>query len=183
MGWSLHDVFDNWYLAILTDHYWIHGPSSAFPAHSVLSCVCNPQDGLARIQANLQSFTRKKRISETQAGAILSRVRGVLTYDDFHSVDMVIEAAVENIALKQKIFVELERACNSSCILATNTSTISMKIVGAKTQSSDRIIGAHFFSPAHLMPLLEIVRSDDTSKQVRFDLEPEALHGCIVPEP
>ena len=64
------------------------------------------------------------------------------------------------------ICAELERACSSDCVLSTNTSTIDIELIGAKTKSQDRIIGAHFFSPAHIMPLLEIVRTSKTSKQV-----------------
>lgn len=56
--------------------------------------------------------------------------------------------------------------CGPDCILSTNTSTIDIELIGAKTKSQDRVIGAHFFSPAHIMPLLEIVRTDKTSKQV-----------------
>ena len=61
---------------------------------------------------------------------------------------------------------DLERVCGPDCILSTNTSTIDIELIGAKTKSQDRIIGAHFFSPAHIMPLLEIVRTEKTSKQV-----------------
>ena len=78
----------------------------------------------------------------------------------------VIEAAVENIPLKQQIFADLEKACGPQCILSSNTSTIDISLIGKKTQAADRILGAHFFSPAHIMPLLEVVRTSDTSKQV-----------------
>lgn len=71
-------------------------------------------------------------------------------------------------------FVDLEKACGPDCILSTNTSTIDIELIGAKTKSQDRIIGAHFFSPAHIMPLLEIVRTEKTSKQVY----PSALICC-----
>ncbi|KAH9327690.1 hypothetical protein KI387_007868, partial [Taxus chinensis] len=79
-------------------------------------------------------------------------------------------AATENIPLKQKIFNDLEHACPSHCILATNTSSIGLEVVGANIKSQDRLIGAHFFSPAHIMRLLEIVRSNETSLQVIVDL-------------
>ncbi|KAL1563382.1 Altered inheritance of mitochondria protein 1 [Salvia divinorum] len=95
--------------------------------------------------------------------AIEGNVRGL-------DVDMVIEAVVENIHLKQKIFADNEKACSRHCILASNTSTIDLNIIGEKTKSQDRIIGAHFFSPAHVMPLLEIVRTEKTSAQVILDL-------------
>lgn len=126
--------------------------------------------GLGRIRANLASAVRKGSLSQAAADAAAGRVKGTLSYADFADVDMVIEAAVEQLPLKQQIFADLERACKPDCILATNTSTIDIKLVGAKTRALDRVVGAHFFSPAHIMPLLEIVRSDATSPQVVLDV-------------
>jgi enoyl-CoA hydratase/3-hydroxyacyl-CoA dehydrogenase len=126
--------------------------------------------GIGRIQSNLQTMAKKGRIPEAAAKAAAGRLRGTLSYDSFDSVDLVIEAAIENLKIKQQIFADLERACRKDAILSTNTSTINIELVGAKTQAADRIIGAHFFSPAHLMPLLEIVRSDKTSPQVVLDV-------------
>ena len=82
---------------------------------------------------------------------------------------MVIEAVIEDIPLKQRIFADLEQACRPDCILSTNTSTIDINLVGGKVAKAtrERILGAHFFSPAHIMPLLEIVKTEHTSKQVR----------------
>ncbi|PHT79522.1 Peroxisomal fatty acid beta-oxidation multifunctional protein [Capsicum annuum] len=85
-------------------------------------------------------------------------------------VDMVIEAVIENIPLKQQIFTDLEKVCPPHCILASNTSTIDLNIIGQKTRSQDQIIGAHFFSPAHVMPLLEIMRMKKTSVKIILDL-------------
>ena len=76
---------------------------------------------------------------------------------------MVIEAVIENIELKQGVFVDLEKATRPDCILASNTSTIDLEVIGAKTKAQDRIVGTHFFSPAHVMPLVELVRSKQTS--------------------
>lgn len=128
------------------------------------------QTGLGRVKANLQSRVKKGKMSQEKFEKTVSLVTGVLTYDDFKSVDLVIEAVIENIELKQSIFSDLEKNCRTDCILSTNTSTIDLNLVGAKTRSQDRIIGAHFFSPAHIMPLLEIVRTDKTSPQVIVDL-------------
>ncbi|KAE8798680.1 Glyoxysomal fatty acid beta-oxidation multifunctional protein MFP-a [Hordeum vulgare] len=80
------------------------------------------------------------------------------------------EAVIENVKLKQQTFADLEKYCPSHCILATNTSTIDLNLIGEKTKSQDRIVGAHFFCPAHVMPLLEIVRTQHTSAQVVVDL-------------
>ena len=88
------------------------------------------------------------------------------TTAELESVLQVIEAAVENVKIKQQIFADLEKACGPQTILSSNTSTIDISLIGRKTKAADRIVGAHFFSPAHIMPLLEIVRTSDTSKQV-----------------
>ena len=74
---------------------------------------------------------------------------------------------MQDIPLKQRIFADLEKACRPDAILSSNTSTIDISLIGKNTHASDRIIGAHFFSPAHVMPLLEIVRTTETSKQAR----------------
>lgn len=94
----------------------------------------------------------------------------------------VIEAAVENIQLKQQIFADLERACSPEAILSSNTSTIDITLIGAKTRAQNRILGAHFFSPAHVMPLLEIVRTPQTAPQVPPSavFQPPALPSLIL---
>lgn len=128
------------------------------------------QSGLERIKANLQSRVNKGKMSQEKFEKILSLVQGTVDYENFRNVDMVIEAVIENVALKQQIFSDLEKHCPSHCVLATNTSTIDLNLIGQKTNSQDRIVGAHFFSPAHIMPLLEIVRTEKTSPQVIVDL-------------
>ncbi|XP_058077095.1 glyoxysomal fatty acid beta-oxidation multifunctional protein MFP-a-like isoform X3 [Magnolia sinica] len=126
--------------------------------------------GLARVKANLQSRVKKGKMTEEKFERTLSLLKGVLDYESFRDVDMVIEAVIENVSLKQQIFADLEKYCPSHCIFASNTSTIDLNLIGGKTQSHDRIVGAHFFSPAHVMPLLEIVRTQKTSPQVIVDL-------------
>ncbi|CAI7825061.1 unnamed protein product, partial [Closterium sp. NIES-53] len=128
------------------------------------------QQGLDRVKANFQGRLKKGRMTQEQVDKILSLLKGTLSYDDFADVDLVIEAVIESIPLKQQIFQDLERVCKPACILSSNTSTIDLNVVGAKTRSQDRIIGAHFFSPAHVMPLLEVVRTDKTSPQAILDL-------------
>ncbi|XP_042399366.1 peroxisomal fatty acid beta-oxidation multifunctional protein-like [Zingiber officinale] len=128
------------------------------------------QKGLKTIEGNLEGFVKKGLLTHEKMKSALSILKGVLDYSEFIDVDMVIECVVEDVSLKQSIFVDIERMCPPHCIFATNTSTIDLNIIGQKTQSQDRIIGAHFFSPAHVMPLLEIVRTDKTSPQVILDL-------------
>ncbi|XWS17283.1 hypothetical protein CRYUN_Cryun33cG0054100 [Craigia yunnanensis] len=126
--------------------------------------------GIKMIEANIRGLVTRGKLTKDKAEKALSMLKGVLDYTEFKDVDMVIEAVIENVPLKQKIFSEIEKACPPHCILATNTSTIDINLIGEKMKSQDRVIGAHFFSPAHLMPLLEIVRTQRTSPQVILDL-------------
>ncbi|CAH8340723.1 unnamed protein product [Eruca vesicaria subsp. sativa] len=126
--------------------------------------------GIKSVEANLKGLVSRGKLTQDKASQAFSLLKGVLDYSEFKDVDMVIEAVIENIQLKQKIFKEIEEVCPPNCILASNTSTIDLNVVGEKTNSKDRIVGAHFFSPAHLMTLLEIVRTENTSAQVILDL-------------
>ncbi|RXH80234.1 hypothetical protein DVH24_041381 [Malus domestica] len=128
------------------------------------------QAGISRVRANLQSRVKKGKMTQEKFEKTTSILKGVLDYDSFRDVDMVIEAVIEKVSLKQQIFADLEKYCPQHCILASNTSTIDLNLIGEKTKCHDRIIGAHFFSPAHVMPLLEIVRTNQTSPQVIVDL-------------
>ncbi|XP_004487834.1 peroxisomal fatty acid beta-oxidation multifunctional protein MFP2-like [Cicer arietinum] len=126
--------------------------------------------GVNRVKANLQSRVKKGKMTQEKFEKTMSLLKGTLDYESFKDVDMVIEAVIENVSLKQQIFADLEKYCPPHCILASNTSTIDLNLIGQKTKSEDRIIGAHFFSPAHVMPLLEIVRTKQTSPQIVVDL-------------
>eukprot|EP01026_Neomeris_dumetosa_P002732 TRINITY_DN10733_c0_g1_i2.p2 TRINITY_DN10733_c0_g1~~TRINITY_DN10733_c0_g1_i2.p2 ORF type:complete len:610 (-),score=77.54 TRINITY_DN10733_c0_g1_i2:476-2305(-) len=129
------------------------------------------QGGIQRIRSNLESNVRRGKMTSQQLESTLNRLTGCLDYNRFNELDMVIEAAIEKVDLKQQIFLDLERYCRSDAILATNTSTIDINIVGQRLKESNkkRVLGAHFFSPAHIMPLLEIVRTEKTSPQVILD--------------
>ncbi|CAL0301622.1 unnamed protein product [Lupinus luteus] len=126
--------------------------------------------GLKRVKANLQSRVKKGQLTQERFEKTISLLKGTIDYECFKDVDLVIEAVIEKVSLKQEIFADLEKYCPPHCILASNTSTIDLNLVGEKTKSQDRIIGAHFFSPAHIMPLLEIVRTKQTSPQIIVDL-------------
>ncbi|KAL1320899.1 hypothetical protein HN51_065618 [Arachis hypogaea] len=126
--------------------------------------------GLNRVKANLQSRVKKGKTTQAKFEKTLSLLKGTLDYENFKDVDLVIEAVIEKVDLKQQIFADLEKFCPPHCILASNTSTIDLNLIGNRTKSQDRIVGAHFFSPAHIMPLLEIVRTEHTSAQIIVDL-------------
>ncbi|KAL6889059.1 hypothetical protein ACP4OV_010085 [Aristida adscensionis] len=140
---------------------------------SVVLKEVNPQflqRGQMMIAANLEGLVKRGSLPKDKMNKAMLLLKGALDYSDFKDVDIVIEAVIENIPLKQTIFADIEKVCPPHCILATNTSTIDLNVVGEKTDSQDRIIGAHFFSPAHIMPLLEIVRTEKTSPQAILDL-------------
>ncbi|XP_027182560.1 peroxisomal fatty acid beta-oxidation multifunctional protein AIM1-like [Coffea eugenioides] len=128
------------------------------------------RQGLRSIEANLQGLLLRGELEEDKMKKALSLLQGALDYEEFKNVDMVIEAVNEDISLKQSIFEELEKVCSSNCILASNTSTIDLNVIGERTTGQDRIVGAHLFSPAHVMPLMEIVRTERTSPKVVFDV-------------
>jgi enoyl-CoA hydratase/3-hydroxyacyl-CoA dehydrogenase len=114
----------------------------------------------------------KQNLGEKGA-ALMGRLVVTAEYAPLADVDMVIEAALEDPRLKREIFGTLEKVCRSDCILATNTSTINIDLIGTgcpKAHAEGRVIGAHFFSPAHKMPLLEIVRTPATSPRVILDV-------------
>jgi 3-hydroxyacyl-CoA dehydrogenase len=96
----------------------------------------------------------------------LKLIRPTLTYEGFEKADMVVEAVFEGMALKKQVFAELDRICKSGAILATNTSTLNVDEIAASTSRPEFVIGTHFFSPANVMRLLEIVRGKKSSKPV-----------------
>jgi 3-hydroxyacyl-CoA dehydrogenase len=122
--------------------------------------------GLATIQLNYANSVKRGRFPQQVAEERLKRITPTLTYDDFSSVDLVIEAVFEGMVLKKEIFKELDRVCKPGAILASNTSTLSIDEIASSTSRPDFVIGTHFFSPANVMRLLEIVRGKASSKEV-----------------
>lgn len=126
-------------------------------------------DGVSKITGIFKKRLNEKRLSQEQYNAIVGNLSGQVDYKGFDKLDMVIEAIIERLDIKQKLFSDLEKYCNPNCILATNTSTLDIVAIGEKTRALKRIIGLHFFSPAHVMPLLEIIRHDQLDQQVLID--------------
>src|ERR1700720_3193385 len=122
--------------------------------------------GLATIQSNYANSVKRGRFSQHLAEERLKRITPTLVYDDFSSADLVIEAVFEGMALKKEVFRELDRVCKPGAILASNTSTLSIDEIASSTSRPDFVIGTHFFSPANVMRLLEIVRGKASSKEV-----------------
>jgi 3-hydroxyacyl-CoA dehydrogenase len=122
--------------------------------------------GLATIKSNYENSVKRGRFTAEAAAERFNRIKPTLAYDDFANVDLVIEAVFEGMALKKEIFKELDRLCKPGAILASNTSTLSIDEIAAATKRPESVIGTHFFSPANVMRLLEIVRGKATSKEV-----------------
>ena len=122
--------------------------------------------GLATIQSNYANSVNRGRFSQKTAEERLKRITPTLAYDAFSNVDLVIEAVFEGMALKKEVFKELDRVCKPGAILASNTSTLSVDEIASATSRPESVIGTHFFSPANVMRLLEIVRGKASSKEV-----------------
>jgi 3-hydroxyacyl-CoA dehydrogenase len=122
--------------------------------------------GLANIRKNYANSVTRGRFTQHFVDERLKLIQPTLSYDGFAAVDMVIEAVFEGMALKKEIFAELDRICKPGAILASNTSTLNIDEIASATSRPEFVIGTHFFSPANVMRLLEIVRGKKTSKEV-----------------
>ncbi|WP_029912054.1 3-hydroxybutyryl-CoA dehydrogenase [Pelobacter seleniigenes] len=123
------------------------------------------QRGLANIDKNLARSVKKEKISEQDKVAIVARLSGTTEVTDLADCDLVVEAAVENMAIKKTIFAELDKVCKPSAILATNTSSLSITEVAINTERADKVIGMHFFNPVPVMKLVEVITGIATSEE------------------
>lgn len=121
--------------------------------------------GMLAIRKNYDSSIQRGRLTPAMVMERLNRIRPQLDYRGGETADMVIEAVFEDLELKRSIFRELDGIAKPGCILASNTSTLSIDELARVTGRPDRVLGLHFFSPAHVMRLLEIVRGQATSSQ------------------
>jgi 3-hydroxybutyryl-CoA dehydrogenase len=122
--------------------------------------------GLAFIEKTLARSVEKGKLAQADKDAITGRIKGTTSTKDFADCDLVIEAAIENLDLKKKIFAELDGICPPDAILATNTSCLSIIDMAVVTKRPDKVVGLHFFNPAPIMKLLEIVKTIATSDEV-----------------
>lgn len=123
--------------------------------------------GLAVIRRNYENSAKKGRISTEQVEERMALIEPTLSYDDFADVDLVIEAVFEDMAIKKQIFSRLDSVCKPGAILASNTSTLDIDEIASATQRPQDVVGMHFFSPANVMKLLENVRGEKTSDEVK----------------
>ncbi len=121
--------------------------------------------GLASIEKILARGVEKGRLSQQDKDATLGRIKGTTNTKDFSDRDLMIEVAIENMDLKKKIFAELDEICPKDAILATNTSCLSIIDMAVSTKRPDKVLGLHFFNPAPVMKLLEIVKTIATSDE------------------
>lgn len=124
--------------------------------------------GIAGINKGLTKLVSKGKITEEDKEAVLSKITGTTDLGLAADCDLVIEAAVENMEIKKQIFAESDKICKEETILASNTSSLSITEVASATNRPDRVIGMHFFNPATIMKLVEVIRGMATSQET-FD--------------
>jgi len=130
------------------------------------------QKGYTQIGKNLERLVGKGRLSAADRDATLARIQTTTSISALADVDLAIEAATENPAIKKKIFAELDATVKPGALLATNTSSISVTMIAAVTKRPDRVIGMHFMNPVPVMKLVEIIRALQTS-----DATYDAIHA------
>jgi len=121
--------------------------------------------GMGAVRGSLAKAVEKGKLAQADMDSTFARIKGTTDMMDFKDCDLVVEAAIENLDLKKKIFIDLDRICRPGAILSTNTSCLSVMDVAAVTKRPDKVLGCHFFNPVPLMKLLELVKTITTSKE------------------
>jgi 3-hydroxybutyryl-CoA dehydrogenase len=127
-------------------------------------------NGINAIQKNLSAALEKNKITVQEKEGVLSRISGIIDFSQLH-VDLVIEAVIENLEVKQKIFQALERINSKDCVFTSNTSSLSITQIASSLEHADRFAGLHFFNPATLMKLVEVVHASTTKREIVSLLE------------
>ena len=128
--------------------------------------------GLATIRKNYENSMKKGKLTQAQLDERMALVKPTLSYEDFRAVDLVIEAVFESMDVKEQVFKKLDAVIKLGAILASNTSALNLDKIAAFTKRPQDVIGLHFFSPANVMRLLEIVRGEKTA--------PDVLATCMA---
>src|SRR5690606_40319082 len=118
--------------------------------------------GLAWVRAEVDKLQAKGRLSADQANRVKSLVTGSTDKSIYAGCDLVLEAVFEEMKVKQQVFAELETIVSDECVLATNTSSLSVTTMASKLAHPERVVGLHFFNPVSVMPLVEVVRAERT---------------------
>jgi 3-hydroxybutyryl-CoA dehydrogenase len=122
--------------------------------------------GIAKVAKNLERLVAKEKITAADKDAMLARIEGSTDISVIADVDLVIEAATEDLESKKALFVEIDKLCKPETIIATNTSSLSITELASVTERPDKIIGIHFFNPVHIMKLVEIISGALTAPYV-----------------
>jgi 3-hydroxyacyl-CoA dehydrogenase/enoyl-CoA hydratase/carnithine racemase len=139
--------------------------------------------GVGYVHGEVDKLLAKHRVSPDQASRLKGLVTGSLTKDVFADADFVIEAVFEELSVKQKVFAEVEAVVRPDCVLATNTSSLSVSAMAAELEHPERVVGFHFFNPVAVLPLVEIVRgqaTDDPSLATAFAVGKQLKKSCVL---
>ncbi len=139
--------------------------------------------GVGYVHAEIDKLQAKGRLSGDRANRLRALVSGSITKDAFADADVVIEAVFEDLKVKQQVFAEVEAVVSDTCVLLTNTSSLSVSAMAENLRHPERVVGFHFFNPVALMPLLEIARAertDDASLATAFALGKALKKSCVL---
>ena len=139
--------------------------NAGIPVHIIDQDEENLKRGLSVIEKNYDFMVGKGRMTPEQKDMVFGLISSSLEYKDLHDVDIAIEAVYENLDLKLEIFKNLDEHTNENAILASNTSGLDVDAIASVTKRADKVVGTHFFSPANIMRLLEVVRGEQTSHE------------------
>ncbi len=142
---------------------------AATAGHKVLVFDMNHnaiEKAAANWKASVNKLAEKNKFSREKVHAILGNLSTTSDFNNFSNCDLIIEAVIEDISIKHKIFLDLERIVSEQCVLATNTSSLSITSIASVCKKPSRVIGIHFFNPAILMPLVEIIPAITTSEKI-----------------
>ena len=140
--------------------------NAGFPVTIVETTQEALDKGVARIKDTLSANAKRGRITAAQAADRFAKLTPSLAMADLGKADLIIEAVFENMALKKEVFGKLDKIAKAGAIIATNTSTLDVDEIAAETKRPQDVVGLHFFSPANIMRLLEIVRAEKTANDV-----------------
>ncbi len=140
--------------------------NAGMPVTVIEASQDNLERGLGRIEANYDATRKRGRLSDAEMAARIGRITGLTDLDAVAEADLVIEAVFEEMDVKQSVFRELDARAKPGAILATNTSTLDVNAIATVTNRPEDVLGLHFFSPANVMTLLEIVRAEKTAKDI-----------------
>ncbi len=141
--------------------------------------------GVGYLHAEVDKLLGRKRISPDAANRLRAQVTGSTSKDGFADADFVVEAVFEEMSVKQQVFAEVEAVVSPECVLATNTSSLSVTEMASRLEHPERVVGFHFFNPVAVLPLLEVVkgeRTDDASLATAFAVGRTLKKSCVLVE-